>query len=117
MPTKSMSVRGVPTAPRQVRAWLRALLTEAGFGGQDLAVLAASELVTNSVTHSQSREPGGQVRVRVVVTPGAYVQIEVRDDGATDWPPSFGTWRDGQLVLPDDDAESGRGLYLVARLV
>jgi len=72
----------------------------------DLAVLLASELVTNSLRHSGSAVPGGLVTVAVAV--GAVgVRVEVTDrsgDGAPVLLPA---------AFADADAEGRRGLGLV----
>lgn len=66
-------------------------------------VLLTSELVTNSIKHSDSRNPGGTVAVTVVIS-ADRVHVEVHDDGAVTVP----------KVRPADQlAESGRGLRLV----
>jgi hypothetical protein len=66
-------------------------------------MLLTSELVTNSVNHSDSRLPGGTVAV--TVRAGAdRVLVEVADDGGTTVP---------ALRRDDDLGESGRGLRLV----
>jgi anti-sigma regulatory factor (Ser/Thr protein kinase) len=69
-----------------------------------VAVLLVSELVTNSVLHSDSRLPGGTITVTVSGTPDG-ARVEVRDAGGMSVP----------LVKRVDDAlaEGGRGLRLV----
>ena len=44
-------------------------------------VLCLSELASNSVLHSASREAGGCFTVRAEIHHGERVRIEVRDDG------------------------------------
>jgi anti-sigma regulatory factor (Ser/Thr protein kinase) len=107
---------GMPGSVREAREWVRQVLAAAECPAAADAEVCVSELVTNSVRHSRSAGPAGQVRVRLVVTTPDWVQIEVRDDGPASWPVSFGTWRDGALVPPGALAESGRGLYTVAML-
>lgn len=68
---------------------------------RDAVVLAVSELVTNAVRHG--RPP---VQLTVLLRRGA-VQVDVRDHDPA--PP-------GTSPLPDDDAESGRGVAIVAGL-
>jgi anti-sigma regulatory factor (Ser/Thr protein kinase) len=72
----------------------------------DVAVLLASEMVTNSLRHGGSAGPGEAVTVTVVVW-DAGVRVEVT-----------GRKADGVPVLrpPADDAEGGRGLRLVEDL-
>jgi anti-sigma regulatory factor (Ser/Thr protein kinase) len=72
----------------------------------DVAVLLASETVTNAVLHSKSRCPGGTVTVTVVGADGG-VRIEVADDGS-------------ELSIPAVRGEGcvtgGHGLLLVQTL-
>lgn len=69
----------------------------------DDAVLCLSELATNAVRHSASRQPGGRFLVRATAGP-VSVRVEVTDAG--------GRW-DGR---PDHAGRSGRGLAIVAAL-
>ena len=71
--------------------------------GIERVTLLTSELVTNSVTHSDSRLDGGTITVTVRST-GGRVRVEVTDDGG---PTAPAVCRDGDL------AEAGRGLRLV----
>jgi anti-sigma regulatory factor (Ser/Thr protein kinase) len=72
----------------------------------DVAVLLASEMVTNSLLHGSSAGRGEVVTVSVVVC-DAGVRVEVT-----------GRKADGVPVLrrPDDEAEGSRGLRLVEEL-
>ncbi len=67
-------------------------------------MLLVSELVTNSVMHSRSGEPGGRVTVALCTGP-AGILIQVSDDGGPSEP----------CVAPisADGAEHGYGLLLV----
>jgi anti-sigma regulatory factor (Ser/Thr protein kinase) len=47
----------------------------------DDVILCASELAANAATHSASRLPGGTFTVRIKISPGDYVWVEVEDDG------------------------------------
>jgi hypothetical protein len=47
----------------------------------DDVILCVSELAANAVLHSNSRRPGGTFTVRIESCPGAYIRIEVEDDG------------------------------------
>jgi serine/threonine-protein kinase RsbW len=85
----------------QVRADLAVLV--AGSPVADDFILAASELVTNSVVHSRSGLPGGVFTVRAEVRAGDFAWLEVEDEG--------GPWIER---APGDD--HGRGLALVAAL-
>jgi serine/threonine-protein kinase RsbW len=79
--------RAFPATPRQVRQ-ARAFLAAAldGCPVADEAILCLSELASNAVLHSDSRQPGGTFTVRAEVHDGDYVWVEVEDDG--------GPWRE-----------------------
>ena len=100
---------GTPGSARTARLLTREILG-ADHPATDTAVLLVSELVTNSITHSRSRLPGGTVTVALCAGP-AGVLIQVRDDGGAAEP---------RLGEPDgpclDGAEHGYGLVLVAAL-
>lgn len=91
--------------PEQVgvaRAFVRQVLG-IGHPGLDRVTLLTSELVTNSVSHSDSRLDGGTITV--TIRPAAdRVRVEVTDDGAATAP---------AMRCGDDLAEAGRGLLLV----
>jgi serine/threonine-protein kinase RsbW len=70
---------GRPENVCQVRADARSLL--AGCPAADEVILCLSELAANAVRHSGSRRPGGTFTVRIDSCPGAYIRIEVEDDG------------------------------------
>src|SRR3984885_12512305 len=93
---------GRPEQVSVARAFVRQVL-----GGSHPALervtLLTSELVTNSVSHSNSRLAGGIITV-TVRTAEDRVRIEVTDDGG---PTEPAVCRDGDL------AETGRGLQLV----
>ena len=72
-------------------------------------MLLVSELVTNSVMHSRSGEPGGSVTVALCEGP-AGVLIQVCDNGGTSEP------RVSAMPLPGNGAEHGYGLLLVDAL-
>jgi anti-sigma regulatory factor (Ser/Thr protein kinase) len=95
--------------PEQVcvaRAFVRQVL---GYGhpGTERVTLLTSELVTNSVNHSNSRREGGSITV-TVRTSADCVRVEVRDDGG---PTAPTLCCEGDLA--EDLAEAGRGLRLV----
>src|ERR1700739_4419289 len=97
---------GRPEQVSVARAFIRQVLGVA-HPGAERATLLASELVTNSVNHSDSRLEGGTITV-TVRTAGGRVRVEVTDDGGATAP----TLRSADH-LADDLAEAGRGLRLV----
>ena len=73
-------------------------------------MLLTSELVTNSVQHSNSGRAGGTVTLTLISIPGG-IRVEVIDDGAETTPTvSVDPHRQPDL------ADSGRGLELVEML-
>ncbi|MGH3166750.1 MAG: ATP-binding protein [Trebonia sp.] len=90
----------------RTRAFIARALAVRGLD-DETACLLGSELVTNSVQHSDSRLPGGVVTVTLTLTLGE-ICVEVTDDGGAGLP-----------VLGDGAnpcAEHGRGLLLVSAL-
>jgi anti-sigma regulatory factor (Ser/Thr protein kinase) len=104
-PRAFLDLGAVLTAPRCARAWTREILWEWRAAElADTAELVASELVTNSVTHSPG--PDGAV-IRVILTlDQGELAILVRDDHP-------GVPMAGQ---PGEDDEGGRGLLIVEQL-
>jgi len=72
----------------------------------DVAVLLTSEIVTNAVVHSDSRQAGGTVLLVVTEISGG-LRVEVTDDGSDLTRP---------VVKGDVYASEGHGLYLVQSL-
>jgi anti-sigma regulatory factor (Ser/Thr protein kinase) len=93
---------GRPAQVSVARAFVRQVLG-AGHPGIERVTLLTSELVTNSVNHSDSRLDGGSITV-TVRTVADRVRVEVTDDGGPTAP---------SLRRDDDLAEAGRGLQLV----
>lgn len=91
------------------RAFLAAIL--AGCPVAEDAVLCLSELATNAIVHSRSRQPGGSFTVRVQ-SGGQRLRVDVGDQG--------GPWetRDptGTPTQPSPDDPTGRGLLIVGQL-
>lgn len=87
---------------REARRWLARILD--GSPAADDAIMCLSELVTNAVTHSNSRQPGGSFTVRAGIGHGDRIRVEVHDQGGP-WP---------QPVSTDD--LHGRGLVIVGTL-
>ncbi|MFL5911851.1 MAG: ATP-binding protein [Gaiellaceae bacterium] len=98
--------REFPSTPRAVgsaRHALDGVHPKLGDAVHMTAVLLISELVTNSVQHSQASN--GVIELLVDITPHV-VRVEVSDDGK-----GFAA-----SPLVHDDSESGRGLHLVQEL-
>ena len=93
---------GQPEQVGVARAFVRQVLG-CGHPGTERVTLLISELVTNSVNHSNSRREGGTITV-TVRTSADCVRVEVQDDGGPGTP---------TLCCDDDLAEAGRGLRLV----
>ncbi|MFC4588261.1 ATP-binding protein [Sphaerisporangium corydalis] len=89
-----------------VRAFVRKTLADPHFKAavEDVELLA-TELVTNSIRYSRSRDTG---TVRVMIVTGETVRVEVQDDGSDTSVPTAGT------AGPMD--VTGRGLMLVEAL-
>ncbi|MEV7009913.1 ATP-binding protein [Streptosporangium sp. NPDC051022] len=103
---------GVPSSVGAARAWIAIRLGTDVPGVPadtlDTVKLLTSELVTNAITHSRSRD--GVLLVRLGVSrPGRTptIHVEVLDDGSDDEHP---------VMRMDPDGESGRGLFLVDAL-
>jgi anti-sigma regulatory factor (Ser/Thr protein kinase) len=102
---ESAAFAGRPDQVREARAFVGRLLGPSHPCGS-VAVLLASEMVTNSLRHGGSAGPGEAVTVTVVVW-DAGVRVEVTGRKADSVP---------VLRPPDDEAEGGRGLRLVEDL-
>ncbi|MCL2581568.1 MAG: ATP-binding protein [Streptosporangiales bacterium] len=78
-------------------------------GALDDILVCASELATNAVLHSHSGNPGEHFDVEIALRAGESIYVAVRDSG--------GPWaRPRAAGTPDEDAECGRGLQVVAAL-
>lgn len=104
--TRSLTMPGRADQVPRARAFIARVLAAGGLDCET-ACLLGSELVTNSVQHSDSRLPGGTVTITVTVAPGE-IFVGVTDDGGPNLPVLRGQ------VTPC--AEEGRGLLLVAAL-
>lgn len=104
----SLTIPGRAEHVRAARAFVAQTLG-ADYACTDPAVLLASELISNSIQHSQSGE-GGQITISLVAIPGG-IRIEVADQGGTSVPAPRPT-----AGREPDLAESGRGLHLVEAL-
>ncbi|MFE2429384.1 ATP-binding protein [Streptomyces sp. NPDC059373] len=96
--------RGAQLARRMVSHRLDDWTHAYGSPANEIVTLIAAELTANAVRHGHV--PGRDFRLRLTATP-ATIRIEVSDTRTERLPRS---------TCPSPDAESGRGLYLVARL-
>jgi serine/threonine-protein kinase RsbW len=105
----ALAIPGHPAHVRVAREFTALVLGMHSRDDDGTAALLVSELVTNSLRHSASGQPGGTITVIVAVAAGE-TRIEVTDNGGTGEPVARepGAGRDA--------AEDGRGLHLVAEL-
>ena len=101
----SLTIPGRPEHVREARAFVTKALGEL-HPALDNAILLTSELVTNAVTHSRSRCPGGSVSVVILESAGG-LRVEVADEGSDLSCP---------IVRGDVYASDGHGLFLVQTL-
>ena len=101
----SLTIPGRPEHVCEARAFVAKALGERN-PLADVAVLLASELVTNAVLHSKSRDAGGMVAVMVIEMPGG-IRVEVADGGSEQSIP---------VVKSDVFMSDGHGLFLVQTL-
>ena len=97
----ALSFPGRRDQVRYARAFVARFLD--GHPAADDAVLLVSELAANACAHSSSGRPGGTFTVRVHVSDGGRVYVEVEDEGSS-WGGTFG------------EIESPHGLYLMRSL-
>jgi anti-sigma regulatory factor (Ser/Thr protein kinase) len=102
----SLTIPGEPAYLHAAREFVACTLGH-GCTCSDTAVLLSSELVTNSVQHSNSRRRGGTVTITVIAVPGG-IRVEVIDEGSTTTPAA-------SLSQPQELglAANGHGLRLV----
>lgn len=101
----SLTIPGDPEHVSEARSFVIKTLGEAE-PATEVAVLLASEVVTNAVLHTNSRLPGGTVSIAIFEI-GGGVRIEVSDDGSRASAP---------VVKSDGCARGGHGLFLVQSL-
>jgi GAF domain-containing protein/anti-sigma regulatory factor (Ser/Thr protein kinase) len=100
---RSFDLPADATSPARARAAVLEVLTEWGLAQVlDAAVLLVSEVVTNGVRHA-----GTGLRLTLSRPAADRVRIAV-----TDWAPGVGV----QIRRPPQEAEGGRGLFLVDHL-
>ncbi|MEO3785777.1 ATP-binding protein [Actinocorallia sp. B10E7] len=103
VPRAAAAFPGTPDQAATVRRWFTAWLG-AEHPAADTAALLLSEVFSNACLHSRSAEPGGTVDV-VAEVAGRIVSVEVTDGGGG--PESL------TADAPPNDAENGRGLWLL----
>ncbi|MGJ6963173.1 ATP-binding protein [Streptosporangium sp. G11] len=96
---------GVAESVSSARRYVRGVLENSGHRDTYDAELLVSELVSNAIRHSESGRVGGRVTV-VVANLGDVTRIAVIDEGSSTCMPHL-------PAEPDEDAEGGRGLWLV----
>lgn len=107
----SLEIRIEPDAEavRLVRGQVRSLLTDDGYGAArvDAVLLGLDEALMNACFHGGAAQRCEAVELRIELH-ADHVAFEVRDRGPF-------TPRNGREAarLPEDDSESGRGLFLV----
>jgi anti-sigma regulatory factor (Ser/Thr protein kinase) len=101
----SLTLPGVKRSVAHARRFPRDMLGPDHPAMDDIE-LCTSELVTNSVLHSDSGR-GGHITI-VAAEGDRIVQISVTDDGTDGLPPP--------CAPPDPEAEDGRGLVIVKEL-
>jgi anti-sigma regulatory factor (Ser/Thr protein kinase) len=107
----SLTIPGRPEHVREARAYVAKILGDQHAAAVDVAVLLASEIVTNAVTHTNSCHAGGTVRL-VLIDIGGGVRVEVTDDGTDLRSPVV----KGPEAQSTPFAADGHGLFLVQSL-
>jgi anti-sigma regulatory factor (Ser/Thr protein kinase) len=104
---ESVTVSGQAVRAKVARGFVGGVLGP-GHPCAEEAVVLVSELFGNSVRYSSSSGPGGVITVSVAVLgDGGVIRVEVADRSGPSVP---------RLCPAGGDAESGRGLGLVAAL-
>ncbi|HEX3921127.1 MAG TPA: ATP-binding protein [Streptosporangiaceae bacterium] len=101
----SLTIPGHPQHVSEARAFVTKALGEDD-PATEMAVLLASEVVTNAVLHTNSRRPGGTASIAIFET-GGGVRIEVSDEGSEASAP---------VVKGEGCVSGGHGLFLVQTL-
>lgn len=102
----SLTISGQAERVKDARQFI-ARTVGAGHPSIGVAVLLASELVTNSIEHSASGLPGGTITISVISIRGGF-RVEVLDAGGVSVP--------HVEAVAGALAEGGRGLRLVSEL-
>jgi serine/threonine-protein kinase RsbW len=110
-PVLAVDLRIAPEADavRVVRSQLRSLLEAHGFSAaaRESVLLGLDEVLVNACEHAGSRARGESVELAIALF-GDRLEIEVRDRG--DFAARAAA---ASAALPGEDAESGRGLFLI----
>ena len=110
-PVLAVELRIAPEADavRVVRSQLRSLLEAHGFSAaaRESVLLGLDEVLVNACEHAGSRARGESVELEIALF-GDRLEIEVRDRG--DFAARAAA---ASAALPGEDAESGRGLFLI----
>ena len=101
--SRSRSFPATPAHVRDARHFLADILQ--GHPKADDAILCLSELASNAIVHSRSRQPGGSFTVRAQLN-GQLLRVEVCDQG--------GLWHSPGRASADE--QNGRGLLIVGQL-
>jgi anti-sigma regulatory factor (Ser/Thr protein kinase) len=96
---------GTPDQVAKVRRYIRSEFV--GHPALDNAMLAASELAANAMTHTASGHPGGMFAVHLTLASPHHIAVQVTDQGGPNHP---------RISRAGTDQESGRGLDVVASL-
>ena len=102
-PVRTRVFPAAPAQAREARRFLAGILTDSPVA--DDAITCLSELATNAIVHSRSRQAAGNFTVRAEIRVGGGLRVEVQDQG--------GAWT-AHPAAPD--ASEGRGLTIVASL-
>jgi serine/threonine-protein kinase RsbW len=110
-PELAIDLRIVPEAEavRVVRSQLRSLLEAHGFAEKERErfLLGFDEVLVNACVHAGTRERGERVELSVALFRDR-VEVEVMDRGEF-----VARAAAANAALPGDEAESGRGLFLI----
>ena len=103
--TCSRTFPATPVQAREARLFLVTILGDQPLAAAADALLCLSELATNAIVHSRSRQPGGSFTVRAQLD-SHRLRVEVCDQG--------GPWHSPGQASADE--QNGRGLLIVGQL-
>jgi len=106
--TAQFSLAADPRSVTRARKLLARVLDDTGVDGEARsdALLVASELVTNAISHGS--RTGDEISIAYTATPGERLSISVRDSIRSESVP--------RALPPDADRIGGRGLDVVEHL-